>query len=164
MKSKIIKSVALAGLFLTSASLFAQTRFSIGIGIGSPGYYGPDYFDGYGPPPPHAYVAVRPPYPGPGYSWIDGYWHPAGGRYAWRSGYWGLAPYAGGYWVAPRYYGGRYYNGYWGRGDRDGDGIPNRFDRYDNRFRGGRDRDRDGVPDRYDRYDNRRGYGYGYRR
>ncbi len=37
-------------------------------------------------------------------------------------------------------------------GDRDHDGIPNRYDRYDNRFG---DRDHDGIPNRYDRYDNR---------
>jgi hypothetical protein len=37
-------------------------------------------------------------------------------------------------------------------GDRDHDGIPNAYDRYDNRY--ARDRDRDGVPDRYDRAPN----------
>jgi outer membrane scaffolding protein for murein synthesis (MipA/OmpV family) len=58
--------------------------------------------------------------------------------------------------VAPAYgYGnGNYYyrtqrNGPWG--DRDGDGIANRYDR-DHRHGGGRrDADRDGVPNRYDR-------------
>jgi len=49
-----------------------------------------------------------------------------------------------------------------GWGDRDRDGIPNRFDRYDNRHRyvygyrhgyGWRDSDRDGVPNRWDRFD-----------
>ena len=34
--------------------------------------------------------------------------------------------------------------GYYGYGDRDRDGVPNRYDR-------DRDRDRDGVPNRYDR-------------
>lgn len=38
------------------------------------------------------------------------------------------------------------------RWDRDGDGIPNRYDRvYNPRW----DRDGDGVPNRYDRHDNR---------
>ena len=38
------------------------------------------------------------------------------------------------------------------RWDRDGDGIPNRYDRvYNPRW----DRDGDGIPNRYDRYDNR---------
>jgi hypothetical protein len=39
------------------------------------------------------------------------------------------------------------------RWDRDGDGIPNRYDRvYNPRW----DRDGDGIPNRYDRYDNLR--------
>jgi len=46
-----------------------------------------------------------------------------------------------------------------GWGDRDHDGVPNRWDRYDNRYdnRGGHwDRDHDGIPDRHDRRDDRR--------
>jgi hypothetical protein len=40
--------------------------------------------------------------------------------------------------------------------DRDGDGIPNRYDRHDNRWNGAYgDRDHDGIPNRYDRVDNR---------
>ena len=39
------------------------------------------------------------------------------------------------------------------RWDRDGDGVPNRYDRvYNPRW----DRDGDGIPNRYDRVDNRR--------
>ena len=30
-------------------------------------------------------------------------------------GYWGPRPYPGAYWVGPRYYGHRYYRGYWRR-------------------------------------------------
>jgi hypothetical protein len=45
-------------------------------------------------------------------------------------------------------------------GDRDRDGIPNRYDNYDNRRAYNNngawgDRDHDGVPNRYDRFDNR---------
>ena len=40
------------------------------------------------------------------------------------------------------------------RWDRDGDGIPNRYDR---RYTPRWDRDGDGIPNRYDRHDNRRG-------
>lgn len=55
----------------------------------------------------------------------------------------------------------------WARGyhsprhwDRDGDGIPNRYDhRYTPRW----DRDGDGIPNRYDRYPYGRHGGYGYR-
>jgi hypothetical protein len=39
------------------------------------------------------------------------------------------------------------------RWDRDGDGIPNRYDRL---YNPAWDRDGDGIPNRYDRYDNRR--------
>ena len=38
------------------------------------------------------------------------------------------------------------------RWDRDGDGIPNRYDRTPDGEVRMRDRDRDGVPDRFDRY------------
>lgn len=41
------------------------------------------------------------------------------------------------------------------RWDRDGDGIPNRYDRYDNRRGAFGDWDRDGVPNMFDRYNNR---------
>ena len=57
---------------------------------------------------------------------------------------------------------GRGYDRDYGRGhryqpsrfDRDGDGIPNRFDRTPNGTVRISDRDRDGVPDRFDRYPN----------
>lgn len=100
MKTKLLVLMLLAG-----TSLFAHTYFSIGVGIGGPVYYAP-------PPPP--VVAYAPPvYPGPGYSWVAGYWYPAGPRYAWHAGYWARPPFAGAYWVGPRYFGHRYYQGYW---------------------------------------------------
>jgi hypothetical protein len=40
-------------------------------------------------------------------------------------------------------------------GDRDRDGIPNRYDRHDDRRGAYGDRDHDGIPNRYDRFDNR---------
>ena len=51
----------------------------------------------------------------------------------------------------PIVYGPAYGSGW---GDRDRDGIPNRYDRYDNRRDW--DRDRDGIPNWQDRHDNRR--------
>lgn len=56
--------------------------------------------------------------------------------------------------VVPRHVG-------YGYGDRDHDGVPNRYDRvYNPRW----DRDGDGVPNRHDRHpDGRYGYGYGDR-
>jgi len=100
MKTKLIALLVLAG-----GTLLAQTHFSIGVGIGVP----------YAPPPPPA-VAYMPPCPGPQYIWVPGYYYPAGPRFVWRAGYWARPPYAGAYWVAPRYYQNHYYAGYWGRG------------------------------------------------
>ena len=113
MKTKWMAPVILAGMLMTGGSLFADSRFSIGIGIGTPGYY-------YAPPPP--VIAYRPPFPGPGYNWVDGYYNPYG---SWVAGYWAPPAYGYGYaaprrYVAPRYYAApRYYGGY-ARGFRDG--------------------------------------------
>lgn len=111
MKTKLLVLLMLAG-----GCVFAGTHFSIGVGIGVPGYY-------YAPPPPPVVAYAPPPCPGPGYSWVGGYWYPVGPRYSWRAGYWARPPYAGAYWTAPRYYGHRYYPGYWrgGRGWRGGE-------------------------------------------
>ena len=104
-------------MLLAGGSLFARTHVSIGIGVGGYGYdpyaYGGYY--AYYPPPPPPPVYYAPSYVRPGYTWIDGYWYPYGGRYAWRAGYWARPPYGGARWVAPRYYGRRYYGGYWRR-------------------------------------------------
>jgi hypothetical protein len=102
MKTRLLLMAMLAG-----GSLFAETHWSFGIGIGTPGYY-------YAPPPPPVVPYAPPPCPGPGYTWITGYWYPGGSRYLWHAGYWARPPYAGGYWVAPRFYEHRYYPGYWG--------------------------------------------------
>jgi hypothetical protein len=88
MKTKLMALL----LVVMGGSLFAQPRFSIGVNFGAPAYYGPA---------PVALAAYRPVRPGPGYIWIDGY----------RDGY---GRWTAGYWVAPRYYGGHYDNGYWG--------------------------------------------------
>ena len=62
---------------------------------------------------------------------------------------------------APRHYPQRQYQQPT-RWDRDGDGIPNRYDRYDRdnpRDHAGRDRDGDGIPNWQDRYDGYPGRG-----
>jgi hypothetical protein len=82
--------------------------------------YGNDRYDDsqgiYAPPPPSIprYAYNRPPMPGPGFYWVDGYWNFQRPRYVWVNGYWARPPYAGGYWVAPRYNSGRYFLGFWG--------------------------------------------------
>jgi hypothetical protein len=110
MKTKLFATLLLAG-----SSMFAQrVSVGVGVGVGAPvnGYYAP------APPVAPAYAYRRPAIPGPGYVWVDGYYGFAGGHYRWVNGYWSRPPYAGAYWVAPRYHGGRYYAGYWGRGYR----------------------------------------------
>src|SRR5262252_2405122 len=86
----------LAGVALTSPTLQAESHWSVGIGIGTPGYYAP---------PP--VVVYRPPYPGPGYYWVDGYYDPYG---SWIGGYWAppryYQPYYGYGYAGPRFYGG----------------------------------------------------------
>jgi hypothetical protein len=104
MKTKLLALLLLAG----SCSLFAGPRMFVGVGFGGGYVVAP-------PPPPVVTYYAPPPAPGPGYSWVAGYYAPYAGRYSWHAGYWGRRPYAGAYWAGPRYYGGRYYRGYWRR-------------------------------------------------
>jgi WXXGXW repeat (2 copies) len=103
----------LALLLLAGSSMFGATRVFFGVGVGG-GYYPPPPVYAYAPPPPPVYAYV-PPAPGPGYSWVAGYWAPVGPRWTWRPGYWAARPFAGAVWVGPRYYGHRHYPGYWRR-------------------------------------------------
>lgn len=82
-----------------------------------PPYYDPGVY-APAPPPVPRYAYGRPPIPGPGYFWVDGYWNFIGNRYVWVNGYWTVPPYANGYWVAPRYNAGRFFVGFWGGGPR----------------------------------------------
>jgi hypothetical protein len=140
----------LMGLLLVAGgSLFAQARFSAGVQFGGPGYYQP----APAAPVRVGVTAYRPPCPGPGYVWVDGYYDGYGN---WFDGYWALPPYAGAYWVAPRFSGGHSVAGYWG-GARA-------YGRDDSRFRESREhewreherRDHDG--------DRRGDFGRGFRR
>ena len=90
MKTKLLAVMLLAG-----GSMFAQTRFSVGVGFGGPGA------GFYQPPPSYAYDV--PPSPGPDYYWVDGYWSQDYGRNTWIAGYWNRQPFSGGYQVAPRF-------------------------------------------------------------
>ena len=112
MKTKLrLLAVAL----IAGGTMFAQTRLSVGIGVGG---YGPGYY------PPPAYGQYMPPCPGPGYIWADGYWQ---------------RPYVNSYRVAPRYVEPRFYNSYRGFDRNRGydNGYRNRGgERHDNRARG----------------------------
>ncbi len=98
---------------LAVGSLFAAD-FSLGINIG--------------PPPPPRVIRVQPRAPGPGYTWVGGYWYPNGGRYAWHDGYWSRPAYESAHWIGPRWESGRYYEGYWD-GEHGRIGHDHRWDR-----------------------------------
>jgi hypothetical protein len=122
MKSKLL-------VIMVLAAGSAAAQLSVGIRIGAP--------------PPARVVRTQPRSPGEGYSWIAGYWYPAGNRYKWHDGYWTRPSYPGARWVAPHHDGQRYYDGYW-EGDRGQLGHDHHWDR-------GRDHKRD-----YDRQGERR--------
>lgn len=99
------KSRLLAVALIAGGTMFAETRLSIGVNIGG---YGPGAY------PPPAYAQYQPPCPGPGYTWVDGYWAPQGRGTAWIGGFW-RAPIVT---MAPRYVEPHYDNAYRGN-DRD---------------------------------------------
>jgi hypothetical protein len=70
---------AIAVMMLLAGGLFAAPRVSFGVGFGAPA----------------PVAVVQPACPGPGYTWMDGYY--AGG--AWVAGYWAPPVVR----VAPRY-------------------------------------------------------------
>ena len=59
----------IATMMLLAGGLFAAPAVRVGIGIGVPA----------------AVAVVRPACPGPGYTWVDGYYAPNG---LWVAGYW----------------------------------------------------------------------------
>ncbi len=89
MKSKLLAIFLLAG-----SSVFARPHFSVGVGVGVGGYrpYGGYYYSA----PVVPVVPPAPVYPayGPGYV---------------------APPFAGAIWIGPRWSGGRYFAGHWGR-------------------------------------------------
>ena len=104
-----------------------------------------DVFVRVAPPAPR-YEAV--PAPRHGYTWAPGYWDWRHNRYHWVGGHW-VRERPGYVYYAPSWveHDGRWHrqDSRWARGDRDHDGIPNRYDH---------DRDNDGVPNRYDSHPN----------
>ncbi len=85
-------------------------------------------------PPEPRYEAV--PYPRPGYVWAPGYWEWRGHRHEWVQGYW-IAERPGHVYVPNTWVQNRGHwemqSGRWERRhDRDGDGVPNRYDRRPN--------------------------------
>ena len=84
--------------------------------------------------PPPARVEVVPA-PRAGHLWVPGYWDARGQRHHWVGGRWERER-RGYRYVEPRWSqnGDRWLleRPRWARGDRDGDGVPNRYDRAPN--------------------------------
>jgi WXXGXW repeat (2 copies) len=132
--TRVVATTFIGALLLISGSIVsAQTSVSVGIQIGQP------------PPPRVVYVVPPPPPPEPEYVWIEGYWYPVKHHYKWHDGYWTRPPYPGARWMAARYDGQLYFEGYW-EGSRG---------RYVHDHRWDRDRDRD-YREAKRKYDRRR--------
>jgi hypothetical protein len=91
-----------------------------------------------GAPPPPVRIEVRPPMPGDGFIWVDGYWGNDGYRYRWVRGHWDRPPYGDGYWTGPHYVrehdGWRMEQGHWDHrdhGDHRDWGHDHRDDHHD---------------------------------
>ena len=84
------------------------------------------------PPPPRAEAV---PAPRRGYVWVPGYWDWRGNRHVWVAGSW-MREKHGYHYQQPRWeeHDGHWQmqRGNWARGDRDGDGVPDRVDRQPN--------------------------------
>lgn len=135
-----MRKTIIAALFASSAVIALPAAAEIYVNIAPPA-------------PRHEVV----PAPRAGHVWVPGYWDWRGHRHVWVKGHWQRERH-GYYWHPNRWMEreGRwtFERGRWDRerfaenrgfGDRDRDGIPNRFDR---------DRDNDGVPNRLDRAPN----------
>jgi len=78
-------------------------------GAPAPGAYGPPaYAPGYA-----AGVYGAPPACAPASVWIDGYYNATG---FFVNGYCAVLPFGDAYWVAPYWFGGRFFAGYWAHG------------------------------------------------
>ena len=132
-----MKKTLIAALFASSVTAFALPAAA-------------EIYVNIAPPAPRYEVVPAPRH---GYVWAPGYWDWRGSRHVWVKGHW-EREHHGMYWHPSRWTerDGHYVleKGRWdrerfaenhGRGDRDHDGVPNRYDR---------DKDNDGVPNRYD--------------
>ena len=76
MKTKLLAMILLAG----GTTMFAQTRFSVGVNVGGAGA---GFFQSA--PPPNYFVPTRP---GSDYFFVDGYWAQDHRRRHWVAGFW----------------------------------------------------------------------------
>jgi hypothetical protein len=113
------------------------------------------------PPPAPVYEVI--PAPRAGYVWSPGHYILLNDRYVWRKGEFIVAQ-PGHRFVPDRWErvvvsGREQWRYVPSRWDRDGDGVPDRYERHSANAPWG-DKDHDGIPNAYDRHDNR----YDYRR
>ena len=85
---QIMKTRVLAMMLLAGGMVFAQPRFSVGIGFNQA---------------PPAYASNIPPCPGPGYTWVDGYWLQNYGQPVWIAGSWNAPVFTTGFGFATRF-------------------------------------------------------------
>jgi len=142
----IKKTILIAALAAASLGAMAQTYTVVRVA----------------PPAP---VVETVPAPRAGWTWAPGYYDYHGNQYTWVQGHW-VRERPGYEWREARWV--QMGNGEWRRvgnnyerrnpnGDRDHDGIANRYDHHDNRMdhtalRPNRDQDRDGIRNADDRY------------
>ena len=66
-----------------------------------------------------------------GYLWVPGHWEARKHRYVWKAGHWEKERH-GYHYVEPRWVQAdnrwELHRGGWNKGDRDGDGVPNKYD------------------------------------
>ena len=145
LKRIAITSLAAAAIFSTATVVtapFTPADAQVSITFGSA-------------PPPAPYEAV--PAARSGYVWAPGHYRLINDQYVWAPGQWMAA--RPGYRYVPDTW--QQVDNRWryqpSRWDRDGDGIPNRYDTNNNRNPNGPngDVDRDGIPNKRDGYDNR---------
>lgn len=144
LKRLAITSLAAAALFSTATVVtapFTPADAQVSVTFGSP-------------PPPARYEAV--PTPRAGYVWAPGHYRLVNDQYVWQPGQWMAA--RAGYRYVPDTWERVYVSGreQWryvpSRWDRNGNGVPDQAESRRNGPNG--DRDRDGIPNKYDRYDN----------
>ena len=115
MKKLIVGSLVAAGLGAVALPAAARTDVGFYVNVA----------------PPVVYREVVPA-PRVGYVWVPGFWDWRYNRHHWVRGHWVRE--RPGYYYAPARWSGydggyRYQRPHWGMRDRDGDGVPNRFDR-----------------------------------
>ena len=119
----MIRRFASLALIASAAAAFSGGAMAVPVGV----------YINIGPPPPRVEVM---PAPRPGYLWTPGYWDWRHGRHYWVGGTW-VRERPGYIYTRPEWVnvGGHWHlrHSGWARGphgDRDHDGVPNRYDRH----------------------------------